>query len=588
MGTGSPAADGSSTKGSLEHEEENLVAAGQSPAQSTSSSSSQSFEFVLVTDEGSRRQVRRHAMRQYMRQRRLDGIARLASSRAPIPGRHHQAGDSSWESMTQEEPENEAHQRPDNAIVPIRTRRHHNLSSSSPGPSNILLSPGAGGIRDPFNSYPIPISDNDHRLINHYVVTYPAMMYKLSNKPQKNPMMEIFQQFALKDRIPFQAMLAIASKHLASVEGQSESLQSLAHKTQALQLINRNIRDTTDDQIDNFIYAVATMAVIEKWSKDPSIERMHIKGLTLMIRRRGGMRVLKAQKPFLEQVVYWVDFSCAAKAIVGASLPWTGSVPDVPPERFRFWLSDQQPRANLKERGCSDYLKSCEDFLAFFRCLHAAQKALLEAPCQAPSTTESRRMIPFDRSSRLYCTLTALPDYDRGIRDVRFIDEYTRMACLLYLNIALYECYRKQQNFDLYLAWIHSGMQQFSAEPSVSSLMWLILDNGGYARGDAGDAGERSWLVSRMLRVVKRLEWTQQGTLWDQLRLVMLNFITTQQECGLGSDMVGEYELVARQKKLGQMRTPLWDEDEMRREILGNLYDGSSFDVSNSKGKDLE
>jgi hypothetical protein len=89
------------------------------------------------------------------------------------------------------------------------------------------------------------------------------MMYKLSNPLQKNPMMEIFREFALKDRLPFQAMLAIASKHLASVEGQSESLQSLGHKTQTLQLINKTIRDTSDDQLDNFIYAVATMAVIE-------------------------------------------------------------------------------------------------------------------------------------------------------------------------------------------------------------------------------------------------------------------------------------------------------------------------------------
>jgi hypothetical protein len=89
------------------------------------------------------------------------------------------------------------------------------------------------------------------------------MMYKLSGSNQKNPMMEIFQQFALKDRVPFQAMLAIASKHLASMEGRSESVQSLAHKTQALQLINRQIRTTTEDQLDNFIYAVATLAVIE-------------------------------------------------------------------------------------------------------------------------------------------------------------------------------------------------------------------------------------------------------------------------------------------------------------------------------------
>jgi hypothetical protein len=65
------------------------VSLDDGPADVTSSqpcSASQSFEFVLVNDEGSRRQVRRHAMRQYMRQRRLDGISRLGSSRTATTG----------------------------------------------------------------------------------------------------------------------------------------------------------------------------------------------------------------------------------------------------------------------------------------------------------------------------------------------------------------------------------------------------------------------------------------------------------------------------------------------------------------------
>ena len=89
------------------------------------------------------------------------------------------------------------------------------------------------------------------------------MMYKLAGPNQKNPMTEIFRQFALQDRVPFQAMLAIASKHMASVQGHSESLQSLAHKTQCLQLINKQIRATASSPHDGIIYAVATMAVIE-------------------------------------------------------------------------------------------------------------------------------------------------------------------------------------------------------------------------------------------------------------------------------------------------------------------------------------
>lgn len=147
-----------------------------SGAQSSSgSSSSQSFEFVLVNDQGSRRQVRRHAMRQYMRQRRLDGIARLASSRAPVPGWLSSA-DSPVEVMVKDEPEHveDVHCEPwkdhGTAIVPIRTR--NNLSQSGSSSPVSLVSPGAGGLRDPFNSYPMPISEQDHRLINHCTPFY--------------------------------------------------------------------------------------------------------------------------------------------------------------------------------------------------------------------------------------------------------------------------------------------------------------------------------------------------------------------------------------------------------------------------------
>jgi hypothetical protein len=167
MGTGSHAASDSSAGGLIGHEDEPPGPPGAAPAQ-PSSTSSQSFEFVLVNDQGSRRQVRRHAMRQYMRQRRLDGIARLASSRAPMPG-WLSAADLPYESMIQEDSEqvdDVLNRNPEdyrNAIVPIRTH-HHNPSNSSP---ISLVSPGAGGLRDPFNSYPMPISDQDHRLINH-------------------------------------------------------------------------------------------------------------------------------------------------------------------------------------------------------------------------------------------------------------------------------------------------------------------------------------------------------------------------------------------------------------------------------------
>ncbi len=90
-------------------------------------------------------------------------------------------------------------------------------------------------------------------------------MYKFIDSAANNlnPMKEIFKQLALNDELPFQAMLAIASKHRAGVEGKTESVQSLTHKMRALQLMSERIQMDSKTANDGTIYAVATMAVIE-------------------------------------------------------------------------------------------------------------------------------------------------------------------------------------------------------------------------------------------------------------------------------------------------------------------------------------
>jgi uncharacterized membrane protein len=91
------------------------------------------------------------------------------------------------------------------------------------------------------------------------------MMYKFIESPANslNPMKEIFRRMALHDVVPFQAMLAIASKHLAGVAGKTDSVQSLTHKMRALRLMNERLKVDSEGRNDGTLYAIATMAVIE-------------------------------------------------------------------------------------------------------------------------------------------------------------------------------------------------------------------------------------------------------------------------------------------------------------------------------------
>lgn len=282
-----------------------------------------------------------------------------------------------------------------------------------------------------------------------------------------------------------------------------------------------------------------------------------------------------------------MDFSCAPYAIVSASFPWTGDVPDRVPDNIPFispkvrqWVPPQTS-TNGNADDIDDILQSCEDFLAFFRSFNELEHLLLTRPPTSPlheSQTAQhfpvRQSKPFTTSSPLYTVLANLPDYDHGIRDIRFIDEYTCMACLLYLNVALYDYYYTSRDFNGYLDWVNGEIQIANrhSDPSITAVLWIFLGTGGFPAGDAQDNGERNWFVSRMLRVAKRLEWKQDGRLWDQVRSTLLRFLSTQQECGIGRYDAGEEEFAARQKRRLEPKPVLWDEEEMRRNILGQLY----------------
>lgn len=259
------------------------------------------------------------------------------------------------------------------------------------------------------------------------------------------------------------------------------------------------------------------------------------------------------------------------KAMAGANLPWTGIVPDTPPSKFDFLVSDLRlsfPHTPGLTDAVRDHVRACEDFLGFFRRIRELEDIALCSHTNTVLPITFPRIKRFVPGTLLHSILTVLPDYDHGVRDVRFIDEYTSMACLLFLNAALYDSYANSSNFDWYLNWAHMEVSRLNqnANPSITSVLWILLKNGGYPNGEAGDMGERCWLVSRMLRVAKRLEWKCDGTVWDDLRKILIGFLLTQQECALCADHVSEEVLTARKQRRQTKDT--WDENKMRKYIL--------------------
>ena len=266
-----------------------------------------------------------------------------------------------------------------------------------------------------------------------------------------------------------------------------------------------------------------------------------------------------------------MDFSCAPKAIVGENLPWSGIVPDTPPSKFDFGVTDLRPSLSHAPAITENFrhnLGACEDFLGFFYRIRELEDTVLCSHESVSLPAMPPRVKRFAPGTSLHSILTMLPEYDHGVRDVRFIDEYTSMACLLFFNVALYDSYLNSSNFDRYLDWVHVEVSRLNphTNPSITSVLWILLKNGGYPNGEVSDMGERCWFVSRMLRVAKRMEWKCDGIVWDELRKALIGFVLTQKECALGADFVSEEALMARQQR--RHTKDIWDENTMRKYIL--------------------
>lgn len=73
----------------------------------------------------------------------------------------------------------------------------------------------------------------------------------------------IFHHFALHNQVVFQFVLAYAAQLLAAIRGQTESLKSINHKTQALHLMSGRLKSDTGVKSDGTIVSALALTTIE-------------------------------------------------------------------------------------------------------------------------------------------------------------------------------------------------------------------------------------------------------------------------------------------------------------------------------------
>lgn len=126
---------------------------------------------------------------------------------------------------------------------------------------------------------------------------------------------------AMEEPSTMYAVLLMAASHYCAVSPTSANLIDLLYlKSRALNEINKALRDPKRATTDAVIGAVMKMAAYEAVFGDSAVFSAHMKGLSLMLKMRGGLGTLGLDG-LLERMVVWIDlnaaFICGLTALFG-------------------------------------------------------------------------------------------------------------------------------------------------------------------------------------------------------------------------------------------------------------------------------
>lgn len=289
-----------------------------------------------------------------------------------------------------------------------------------------------------------------------------------------------------------------------------------------------------------------------------------------------------------------VDISRPPASSTGGSLPWSGSTPDVHPSSFDFLTAHLQlprdhptlPYARWGETSDEIYDKvlACEQFLSFFQYL-SLQRREFSLRKHSPRVQNLLSTV-LGQQSTLFRLLAENPKrIGPGAPGIRYSKDHCCLACLLLLNIALWDYADRPRTLEKFLKRLDQEVRSRNLEHnrSVETLLWIFWKDGeiefdedpvdsaidgepiGVSRFLTHDACERNWLVTRLLRMAKRLNHVS----WEMVRTTLLTCLLVSQAKG-GSTSGGTRE---GSLQWNRMYLP-WNDDDLRKAILGDLYSG--------------
>ncbi|KFX91873.1 hypothetical protein V490_05680 [Pseudogymnoascus sp. VKM F-3557] len=200
---------------------------------------------------------------------------------------------------------------------------------------------------DPFSSLSISKSRHANNLLHHYDSVF--IHSNMAVNPKKK-----WLGYAITDPALLHATLIHSALHISLLTNTAPSSDVFLHNGMAIRSINQRLGDTIIS--DTMIAAISCLAHMENLNGLPESSKIHMDGLELLVKRKGGLDAL-GMSGLCRRVVLWVDL---CTSVVCETKP--RFEPSERIEAFKLSTREDSSEALRQISPQNDYLEQFESY----------------------------------------------------------------------------------------------------------------------------------------------------------------------------------------------------------------------------------
>ena len=169
----------------------------------------------------------------------------------------------------------------------------------------LWLRQNGGDLLDPFLVLPMELTKDERNLVHLYVTNFGPAVYGTRKNANFDPSRQVSLPNMLNDELVTKWILIQVESQRARRRGLLETPRSvLARRAQVYRDMNTRLKDSRD--LEQVFGSLLAAVISDARDLGPTIANLHLRGISTVVEKRGGMRVLFGDKKVIASFTLYV------------------------------------------------------------------------------------------------------------------------------------------------------------------------------------------------------------------------------------------------------------------------------------------